>query len=366
MRIVNAELHQVELPLRSAFRTSFGHEVTHALGLLRIETEDAVGWGECVAPALPHYSSEYLGAELDVIERHLLPLIGERELRAATIAEDLHRIRGHRMAKSCVETAVLDAELRGRGDSLSTELGGVRERVPCGVSVGIQPSIGELLDIVAGYLAAGYLRIKLKIEPGWDLEPVAAVREKFGPDLILQADANAAYELSDLPHLRRLDRHEMIMLEQPLASDELLGHAELAAAMTTPICLDESITSARAALTALRLGACSVINIKPGRVGGYLESRRIHDLCRSWGVQVWCGGMLESGIGRAANLALASLPGFTLPNDISATERYYERDLTEPFTIADGQMAVPTGPGIGIDPDPAALADFTVRTSTIR
>ena len=210
----------------------------------------------------------------------------------------------------------------------------MRDRVPCGVSVGIMNSIGELLDAVAGYLDTGYVRIKLKIEPGWDLEPVAAVRERFGDDILLQVDANAAYTVGDARHLAGLDPFGLLLIEQPLDEEDILGHVELAKVMRTPVCLDESITSARAAADAIRLGACSIINVKPGRVGGYLEARRIHDVCVANGVPVWCGGMLETGLGRAANLALAALPGFTLPGDTSGSDRYYRTDITVPFVIA--------------------------------
>ena len=213
-------------------------------------------------------------------------------------------------------------------------------------------SVPQLLDAVAGYLDQGYLRIKLKIEPGWDLDPVAAVRERFGDDLLLQVDANAAYTLADAGHLAGLDRFGLLLIEQPLDEDDLAGHAELARRLATPVCLDESITSARAAVEAVRLGACRIVNVKAGRVGGYLEARRLHDACRDLGVPLWCGGMLETGIGRAANVALAALPGFTLPGDTSASDRYYRQDLTAPFVLDDGHLEVPAGPGIGVEPLP--------------
>jgi O-succinylbenzoate synthase len=218
-----------------------------------------------------------------------------------------------------------------------------------------------LLDVVEGYLDAGYLRIKLKIEPGWDIEPVRAVRERFG-DILLQVDANTAYRRGDARHLARLDDFDLLLLEQPLAQDDLLGHAALARELTTPICLDESIVSARAAADAIALGACRIVNIKPGRVGGHLEARRIHDVCTAHDVPVWCGGMLETGLGRAANLALAALPGFAFPGDTSASDRYYTTDLTEPFVLSDGHLAVPTGPGIGVSPIPEVLERATTDT----
>jgi O-succinylbenzoate synthase len=226
-------------------------------------------------------------------------------------------------------------------------------------------SIDEMLDAVEGYLAEGYLRIKLKIEPGWDLAPVRAVRERFGDDILLQVDANTAYTLADARHLARLDPFDLLLMEQPLKEDDILGHAALARLITTPICLDESIESARDAAAAISLGACSIINVKPARVGGYLEARRIHDVAAAHGVPVWCGGMLETGIGRAANVALAGLPNFVLPGDTSASSRYYEQDLTAPFVLEDGHLRVPTGPGIGVDVLPDVLAELTSSTINI-
>jgi len=269
------------------------------------------------------------------------------------------------MAKAALETAVLDAELRAAGRPLARELGAVHDRVPCGVSVGIMDEIPQLLDSVAGYLDAGYVRIKLKIEPGWDVEPVRAVRERFGDDVLLQVDANTAYTLGDARQLAKLDPFDLLLIEQPLDEEDVLGHAELTKLVRTPICLDESIVSAASAAAAIRLGACSIINVKPGRVGGYLEARRIHDVCRAHGVAVWCGGMLETGIGRAANVALAALPGCTLPGDTSASDRYYQLDVTEPFVLADGHLTVPTGPGLGVTPLPDALDSVTVKTEWV-
>jgi O-succinylbenzoate synthase len=225
-------------------------------------------------------------------------------------------------------------------------------------------SIPALLDAVGGYLDAGYLRIKLKIEPGWDVEPVRAVREQFG-DIALQVDANTAYAVSDARHLARLDPFDLLLIEQPLPEDDVLGHAELARTVRTPICLDESITSARTAAAAITLGACSIVNVKPARVGGYLEARRVHDVCAAHGVPVWCGGMLETGLGRAANVALAALPNFTLPGDTSASDRYYATDITPPFQLEDGHLRVPTGPGLGVEPDATLLAEVTTSVAEV-
>ncbi|MFE5853064.1 o-succinylbenzoate synthase [Streptomyces sp. NPDC056500] len=363
MKITGVEFRTIELPLVSPFRTSFGTETVREALLLRVVTDEAEGWGECGAGTAPLYSSEYTHAAADVLRRHLIPALARvPELDAHQVAPALTPFKGHRMAKAALEMAVLDADLRARGVALGHALGAVRDTVPCGVSVGITESIPALLDVVGGYLEAGYLRIKLKIEPGWDVEPVRAVRERFG-DILLQVDANTAYRRGDARHLARLDPFDLLMLEQPLAEDDLLGHAELARRITTPICLDESIVSARAAADALALGACQVVNIKPGRVGGYLEARRIHDVCAAHDVPVWCGGMLETGLGRAANVALAALPGFLLPGDTSASDRYYRTDITPPFHLVDGHLAVPTAPGLGVTPIPEVLEAVTTTTT---
>jgi len=364
MKVESVRLHRVGLPLVSPFRTSFSVQTHRDVLLLELRGPQTNGWGECVAMSDPLYSSEYVDGCADVLRRFLLPaLAAAGDLTPLQIAEVLRPFRGHRMAKAAVEIAFIDAYLRERDESLGEFLGAMRERVPAGVSVGIMDSVPQLLDAVAGYLDQGYLRIKLKIEPGWDVAPVRAVRERFGDDLLLQVDANAAYTPADTRQLAKLDEFDLLLIEQPLDEDEMLAHAELAKALSTPICLDESIVSVSAAAQAIAVGACSVINIKPGRVGGYLESRRIHDIARANGLAVWCGGMLETGIGRAANLALAALPGFVLPGDTSASDRYYRRDVTEPFVLVDGHVAVPNGPGIGVSPIPEILTEITTDTS---
>ncbi|MFJ8854832.1 o-succinylbenzoate synthase [Streptomyces sp. NPDC102437] len=367
MKLQQVELREVALPLVSPFRTSLGTQEHRNSLLVKVTTvEGAVGWGECVTDDDPTYSAEYLAGAREVLRSFLLPrLFPTPELTAALVPELLRPIRGNPMAKSAVEMAVLDAELQTAGISLAQYFGATRTELAVGVSVGIMDTVDELISAVDGYLSAGYARVKLKIEPGWDVEPLRAVRETFGPETPLQVDANTAYSAADLPHLRRLDDYGLTLIEQPFAPDDLLSHTRLAARMDTPICLDESITSARDAATAIRQEACSIVNIKPGRVGGYLEARRIHDLCLANGVPVWCGGMLETGLGRAANLALAALPGFTLPGDISATARYYSRDITAPFVLHDGHLTVPTGPGIGIVPDPDALQAATTSTELL-
>ena len=374
MKLQGVELRRVAMPLVSPFRTSFGTQTARDILLLRAVTTsdrgDAEGWGECVAMSDPLYSSEYVDATADVLRRYLLPELAASADRldrhgAHAVGAVLHKFKGHRMAKAALEMAVLDAELRTEGRSWARELGAVHDRVPSGVSVGIFDSIPQLLDTVDGYLDAGYVRIKLKIEPGWDVEPVRAVRERFGDDVLLQVDANTAYTLRDARHLAQLDAFDLLLIEQPLEEEDVLGHAELARQISTPVCLDESIVSAQTAAAAIRLGACSVINIKPGRVGGYLEAVRIHDLAAAHGLPVWCGGMVETGLGRAANAALGALPGFTLPGDISASDRFYQTDVTEPLVLEDGHMAVPTGPGLGVTPIPEILRAVTTSTEWI-
>ncbi len=366
MKLCAVELRRIALPLVGPFRTSFGTETVRDILLLRVETDTGEGWGECCAQSEPLYTSEYVDGCEQVLRRHLLPrLFATPAVDGARVAEVLGPVRGHRMAKAALEMAVLDAELRGRGESFAQRLGGVRTAVDCGVSLGIHQSIPALLAAVEPFVDQGYRRIKLKIEPGWDLEPVRAVRERW-PELLLQVDANAAYALEDGGRLAALEPFELLMIEQPLPEEQLLAHARLAALLKTPICLDESIVSADSAVDAIALGACSIVNVKPARVGGYLEARRVHDVCLARGVPVWCGGMLETGLGRAGNLALAALPGFTLPGDISASDRYYHRDLTPPFELHEGRLEVPTGAGLGVDVDLAFLDSVTMSRELLR
>lgn len=363
MRIDGIELRRVAMPLVSPFRTSFGTQTAKDILLVRAVVDGVDGWGECVTLPDPVYSPEYTDGAVDVLQQMIIPALTGVELSGAhMIGEVLRRFKGHRMAKAAIEMAVLDAELRAEGRSFARELGAVHDTVPCGVSIGIMDEIPRLLDAVDGYLSEGYVRIKLKIEPGWDVDVVRAVRERFGDDVLLQVDANTAYTLRDAAHLARLDPFGLLLIEQPLEEEDILGHADLARMLRTPICLDESITSAQTAAAAIRLGATRIINIKPGRVGGYLEARRIHDLAVAQGVPVWCGGMVESGLGRAANVALAALPGFVLPGDVSASDRFYRVDLTEPFVMRDGALSVPTGPGLGVTPIPEILDELTTWT----
>ena len=370
VRVEGVELHRVRLPLVRPFASATGAEDARDALLVRLLTDGADGWGECVAMAAPLYSPEYVDGAAHVLRHHLVPRLlaggGQGgEIAAEDVGEVLASVQGHPMAKAALEMALLDAELRGEGRSLADHLGGVRAEVDCGVAVGMAGSLDALLDEVGGYLDQGYRRVKLKVGPGSDLDPVRAVRGRFG-DVPLQVDANGSYRVEDWPRLAALDPFDLLLVEQPLPPEDLLGSAEVARRIRTPVCLDESITSAAAAATALAVGACSVVNLKPGRVGGLLEAVRIHDLCLAAGVPVWCGGMLETGLGRAANLALASLPGFTLPGDLSGSDRYFARDLTQPFVPVAGRMQVPSAPGLGIDPIPEVLADLTTSVELLR
>lgn len=355
------ELRVLHLPLVSPFTTSFGTESVREVIVVRARTSDGEGWGEIVTQESPLYSSEYTRGAWDVANRFLVPaLLDAHTLAPEDVSGILAPFVGHRMVKAGLELAVLDAALRAEDRSLGEYLGAAVDRVPSGVSVGIQRDPAALVEAVGGYLDDGYVRIKIKIKPGRDVADTAAVRDAFGA-IPLQVDANSAYTLADVDTLAELDRFDLLLIEQPLQEDDIVDHATLAARLRTPVCLDESIVSAKAAADALALCAASVINIKAGRVGGYLEAVRVHDLCRDADVPVWCGGMLETGIGRAANAALAALPGFTLPGDVSASDRFYTRDIvTEPIRLEDGHVRVPTGSGIGIEIDPVALDDLTV------
>ncbi len=367
MKLEAVELRRLAVPLVRPFRTSFGTQVARDVLLVRVVTAGGEGLGECVALADPVYSSEYVAGAQAVITEHLAPrLFASEDLNGRSVRVALAGVIGHRMAKAVLELAVLDAELRGYGISLARYLGGVREEVECGVSVGIAENIDALLDEVGGYLDAGYRRIKLKIEPGWDWEPVRAVRQAFGDDLLLQVDANAAYDAASAPRLRRLDELGLLLIEQPYVEEDIAGHAALARTMTTPICLDESIVSAAVAADAVARGACSIINVKAGRVGGYIEAVKIHDVCEALGVPVWCGGMLETGIGRAANLALAALPNFRLPGDTSASDRYFAEDITEPFVLRNGCLPVPQGPGLGVELRQSVVDRLTTGIQLLR
>ena len=350
VKIERVELFLVRLPLKSPYETSGSIETHQAHVLARIESEGAVGWGESVAPELPWYSAETPDTIWYALERIVLPRLLAADLDGpAAVEREFAWIRGHHMAKATIEMAVWDLVAKRNGRSLSAELGGTRMRIPCGVAIGIQPSIAATLERIARELEGGYQRVKVKIKPGWDVAVAEAIRARF-PELRFMVDANSAYALEDAPVFTRIDATSPMMIEQPLAHDDIVDHAALQRRIRTPICLDESIESADDARKAIELGATRIVNIKPGRVGGHGAAKRIHDTCAASDVPVWCGGMLEMGIGRAHNVHLASLENFRLPGDIAASARYFETEIVgEPFTVApDGTMRVPTGPGIGV------------------
>ena len=360
MKLQEIELRTIHLPLVRPFRTSFGTQTSREVLMVKVTNENGtVGWAECVAMSEPLYSPEYVIGCLDLMKRFLIPALrAQQSITAEDVADLLKPYLGGQMAKAALETAILDAQLKDQGISLAKYLGATKTKVECGVSVGIANNLDALVEEVKSYVDAGYRRIKLKIEPGWDYEAVKLIRSIY-PDMPMQVDANQAYSRSDGKLLAKLDEFNLLLIEQPLDEHDILGHALLAKEVKTPICLDESIISLGSAEDALALQATTVINIKPGRVGGYLESKKIHDLCVKNNIPVWCGGMLETGIGRAANLALAALPGFTLPGDTSASARYFKQDITKPFVMDDGYLTVPTGPGIGIEPDLDFLNSIT-------
>jgi o-succinylbenzoate synthase len=372
VRIDRLELRLCRLPLVSFFETSFGRSYDRTFLLIRLEGDGAEGWGEAVAEANPYYSSETTETAWHIITEFLAPrLLGVTFEHPREIFPAFRPVRGHNMAKAAVEMAAWDLYARLRDQPLARVLGGTRPRIASGVSIGIQDSLDQLTDKIARELDAGYQRIKIKIKPGWDLAAVEMVRATFG-NVPLMVDANAAYTLDEANHLARLDRHQLMMIEQPLEYDDVMDHVALQNTIKTPICLDESIHTVRIARDAISAGACRIINIKPGRVGGHQESIRLHDLCAAHNVPVWHGGMLETGIGRAHNIHLASLPNFSLPGDIAASKRYYNPDLIDPPIVvaADGTIAVPDGPGIGVHivaerVDRATLRAVSLDTSNL-
>lgn len=369
MKIERIAWRLISLRLREPFRISSGVTRERRILLLALDLGGVDGVAECVVGEAPNYSYETLATARWAIEAHLGPaLLGERFDHPREVAPFLDRVaRGHRMAKAALEMAVWEGFARSRGEPLRTVLGGEKDRVPAGVSIGIQPDTDTLLDRIRGYLDQGYRRVKLKIAPGLDAPVLEAVRGAF-PDTALTVDANAAYTREDLGRLAELDRFGLVLVEQPFPEDALLLHARLQERMDTAVCLDESITTPERCREALELGAGRIINVKPGRLGGHGPSLEVHDLCAAAGVPVWCGGMLESGIGRAHNVALASLPNMRLPNDTSASERYWERDVVvPPFRLdADGMVPVPTGPGLGVELDEDFLRAIEVERGQVR
>jgi o-succinylbenzoate synthase len=373
VELSSIELVRVAMPLVRPFRTSFGTQTARDVLLVHVSDPDGTdGWGECATTAAPVYDADFTDGAALVLRDHLVPALVApgAAVGADDVVTRLRGFRGHHAARAGLEAAVWDLQLRAAGRSLADHLGVDRDRVPAGVSVGIptddagHPDTDLLVDQVASHLDEGYLRVKAKIEPGFDLAPVRALRAAFGPDLHLQVDANAAYDPHDADHvaaLEALDRRELTMIEQPFGADRLRAHARAAGRWVTPICLDESITDRWRARDAVETGACGIVNIKVGRVGGLTEAVAVHDVCRDRGVPVWCGGMLETGVGRGVNVALAALPGFVLPGDTSASARYFAEDLTEPFVLEDGHVAVPRDPGASPLPDPDRLAAWTTQ-----
>ena len=367
MRLKKLTLREIHLRLISPFETSFGKTDLRRIVLVEAEIDGVSGWGESTAGENPYYCYETVETAWHILRDHLWPIMKGREVASASdVWALLERVRGHNMAKAALETAFWDAEAKLKNVPLAKLLGGTREEIPCGVSIGIQPTLEGLLAKVEKELAAGYQRIKIKIKPGEDIEPTRALRERF-PQIRLMVDANSAYTLDDAPLLKKLDSYYLIMIEQPLGHDDIFSHAALQRRIATPICLDECIHDLEHARAAIELSACRIINIKLGRVGGHTSARRIHDLCQAKAIPVWCGGMLESGIGRAHNIAMSSLPNFSLPGDVSASRRYWAEDIIEPEVEVSrhGTIRVPTAPGIGYTPRMDRIEAVTKRIETL-
>jgi o-succinylbenzoate synthase len=363
MRLESLFLREIHLKLVAPFETSMGRVTERRIILAEVRADGVSGWGECTAGEDPFYSPEDTETAWHVLRSFLWPMLRGKEIASANeVWGLLQRVRGHNMAKAALETAVWDAEAKRKDIPLWKLVGGERTEIPCGVSIGIKESVDELVAAVRKELAAGYQRIKIKIKPGKDLAPVQRLRQDF-PGIKLMVDANSAYRKDDWPLLKQLDGFYLMMIEQPLGWDDLYGHVEIQKSLQTPICLDECIHSYEQAEAAIALGACKIINIKLGRVGGHLQAKRIHDLCQRHSVPVWCGGMLESGIGRAQNIAMSTLPNFSLPGDVTASKRYWHEDVISPeVTVTpQGSIHVPTGSGIGFAPKLDRICSVTVR-----
>lgn len=368
MRLTRITLRQIRMPLVRPFETSFGRTDERRILLVEVEDSDgAAGWGEVTCGERPFYNEEWVDAAWLVLQDFAAPrVLGAEICSAADVGSLTNAVRGHRMARGGLEAACWELEARKTGRPLWQHIGGEQREIPCGVSIGIQESVGSLLELIERELEAGYRRIKIKIKPGRDVDVVRAVRKRF-PAIALMADANSAYTLADVERLSALDEFNLTMLEQPLGYDELVDHATMQATMRTPICLDECIRTAHHAEQAIRLGACGIINIKLGRVGGFAEAIRVHDVCRAAGVPVWCGGMLEAGIGRAHNIALSTLPNFTLPGDVSASKRYWSRDIVSPAVDVSsrGTIAVSDKPGLGFGLDLDRIEALTEKRADL-
>jgi o-succinylbenzoate synthase len=369
MKIESFTLRELRIPLVHFFETSFGRTYERRVMLVTVHCAGGLeGWCECVAGEAPFYSEEWIDSAWAVIARHLAPMVVGREIASGRdVPALLARVRGNRMAKAALENAAWDAEAIEKNVPLWKLLGGTRREIACGVSIGIQDSVEQLLETIATELAAGYQRIKVKVKPGWDVDVLRRIRERW-PEILLSCDANSAYTLDDVEHLKRFDELNLLMIEQPLWSDDIYFHAELQKQIKTAICLDESIHHARDARQAAEIGACRIVNIKVGRVGGFSSAIQVHDTCHENGIANWCGGMLESGIGRAHNIALSTLPNFCLPGDVSASKRYWKEDIIEPEVEVTprGTIIVPDVPGRGYSLRPPLIDKLTVRTETIR
>ncbi|MFL6212972.1 MAG: o-succinylbenzoate synthase [Blastocatellia bacterium] len=369
LNLERIELREIELPLKYPFETSFGRTTRRRIMIVRVfDQSGAFGYGECTAPEDPFFNHETIDTAWIIITRYVAPMLASaRVYEAMEVGDALARIRGNRMAKAAVETAIWDLEARLADKPLWQHLGGTQTEIASGVSIGLQETTAALLEKVERELAAGYQRIKVKIKPGRDVELVAAIRERY-PNIKLSVDANSAYTLADIDLLKRLDEYGLMMIEQPLMPGDLVDHAKLQREITSPICLDESITMLMDARHACELSACRIINIKLGRVGGHCEARRIHDYSRNRNIPVWCGGMLESGVGRAHNIAMSTLGGFTLPGDVSASARYWEEDIIEPpVTVSErGTITPPSAPGIGYEVNEPRLESLVARREAIK
>jgi len=364
MKIDRIELHHISQQLVHPFRTSFGTQIERPCVLVAVYSDGLVGWGECTAHSDPGYSYETVTTVWHVLSDFLIPAVLGQDIAAPQdVPAHFKKVRGHPMAKAGLENAIWDLHARAQGVPLSEMLGGVRSRVEVGVSIGIQPTLEGLLERVGQFVDKGYRRIKMKIEPGWEIEPISAVREQH-PNIKLMADANSAFSLDHVDLFKQMDPFNLLMIEQPLHYDDIYDHAKLQAQINTPICLDESIHSPLHARWAIQIKACRIINMKVSRVGGLTNAVEIHNMCAQAGVQNWCGGMLETGVGRATNLHLATMPNFVLPADISATERYYIEDIAEPgfhLNEEDSTITVPAGPGIGVEVQPERVEKVRVR-----
>jgi o-succinylbenzoate synthase len=363
LKVQKITLREIRMPLVTPFETSFGRVIDRRMLLVEAEADGISGWGECVAGEGPFYAPETVETAWHILREFLWPILKSREFRnAGEVWAAFEPIRGHNMVKGAIESALWDAEAKQKGIPLWKLLGGVHREISCGVSIGIKETLEELLATVERELAAGYQRIKIKIKPGHDVVPVEKLRLQF-PRIRLMVDANSAYRLEDWPHLKRLEAYYLMMIEQPLGWDDIFSHVELQRKLETPICLDECIHTEEHARAAIEMGACRIINMKLGRVGGYSPARRIHDLCRSKQIPVWCGGMLESGIGRAHNIALSTLENFSLPGDVTASRRYWVEDVIDPeVTVTpQGTIRVPDAPGIGYSPRIERIEALTAR-----